>query len=78
MQQRQEGGENMEEKRIEAQWAKPRTPTLAIDALIGDEEPMRKRRGDREKSRSGPPAQLSGTCHSPPTTCRYHTASLLL
>ena len=43
---KEQRGEKVEEKRIEAQRAKPRTPTptLAIDALIEDEEHIGKKR----------------------------------
>ena len=43
----------MKEKRIEAQRAKPCTPTPAIDALIGDEEQKEKRREQRKKQGVG-------------------------
>ena len=36
-------------KRIEAQRAKPRTRTPAVDALIGDEEQTRKKEKSKER-----------------------------
>ena len=60
--------------RFEAQRAKPRTPTPAIDALIGDEEQTEK----EEITGSGSLTQLSWTLQSPSTTRRDHTVSLFL
>ena len=54
-------------KRIEAQRAKPRTPTPAIDAFIGKEEQTGK------KKRS-----IDPFVGSPPTTRSDHTVSLFL
>ena len=49
-----EQGEKTEEKRIKAKKAKPLTPTLAVDALIGDEEQMgKKKREQRQKEGAG-------------------------
>ena len=59
---REEGSEKMEEKKFEAQRAKPHTPTPAIDALIGDEEQTGKEK--REKG-CGTPIQLHWTSYDP-------------
>ena len=48
----------MEEKKIEAQRAKPRTPTPAMDALTGDEEQTGGKEENKERKRervSNPP-----------------------
>ena len=49
---KEEGSEKLK-KRIEAQRAKPRTPTSAIDALIGEEEQTGKKKGKRRKKSLG-------------------------
>ena len=85
--QRQEGREERKSKkvkrwkikRIEAQRAKPRTPTPATDALIGDEQKTGKRREQRiKRTRSGFTAQLPRNLRSPPTIRRDHAVSLFL
>ena len=49
----------MNKTRIEAQRAKPRAPTLAIDALIGDKEQTEKKEERTKKeARSESPTQV--------------------
>ena len=53
----------MKKKRIEAQRAKPRTPTPAIDELIGEEEQTGKKKV-RNRERVSNPATLDASISS--------------
>ena len=67
-------GEKREEKRGLRQRLKPHVPTLAIDALIGDEEQTgKKEERTKKETGSGSPTQVPW---SPPTTRRDHTVIL--
>ena len=60
-----------------AQRVKPSNPTLAIDALIGEEEQKRKQKEEQNKETgSGFPTQLPWTIWSPLTTHIDHVVGL--
>ena len=59
--------------RIEAQREKSPTPTLAIDAFIGDEEENAKQKKETERRT---PTKLPIIIRSPPTTPMDHTVTL--
>ena len=58
--------------RVEAQRAKPHTPTLAIDALIGEEEQTEKRRENKERNRE----RLSSPATLNPSVPSYDSQGL--
>ena len=67
------GSEQIEEKKNEAQRAKPHTSIPAVDALIREEEQTRKKERTKEETESGSLTQLPWTLRSTPTTHRDHS-----
>ena len=62
-----------ERKGIEAQGAKPPTPTRGIDAFTGGEEQNEKLKKKKKETGRGAQTQLPYTLRSPLTTRKDHT-----